>query len=234
MHDRLNEEERAKMAGELKEWHDNDYDHLGDDALMAEWCDGPPPSFYTAEQRDMSCKCGHSYERHFDPYEGGAHVGCKYCDCGRFDPDPDATCRCGHQRHSHHHDAECHCDCKVFVRASEADEYPRVPRGVEHITFEDMVFQISEDKMWFGYPLDATHVAFVKVPLHDDPEMHVWKQFYAIEGTPEKQGFIWLKSLSLKDARHMFHRGATVCEKADAKYVVNAGLETFYLTKEKD
>jgi hypothetical protein len=28
------------------------------------------------------CKCGHTYERHFDTYEEMANVGCKYCDCG--------------------------------------------------------------------------------------------------------------------------------------------------------
>ena len=30
------------------------------------------------------CYCGHSYERHFDGYEGDAHVGCKYCRCNVF------------------------------------------------------------------------------------------------------------------------------------------------------
>ena len=30
------------------------------------------------------CKCGHSYYRHFDSYEGMAPVGCKYCQCNEF------------------------------------------------------------------------------------------------------------------------------------------------------
>lgn len=30
------------------------------------------------------CECGHPYERHFDPYEDWAAVGCKYCGCGTF------------------------------------------------------------------------------------------------------------------------------------------------------
>ena len=33
---------------------------------------------------DRICKCGHTYYRHFDPYEEMAAVGCKYCGCGRF------------------------------------------------------------------------------------------------------------------------------------------------------
>lgn len=28
---------------------------------------------------DKICKCGHSYVRHFDPYEDYDPVGCKYC-----------------------------------------------------------------------------------------------------------------------------------------------------------
>lgn len=33
---------------------------------------------------DRECECGHSYYRHFDPYEDMCTVGCKYCDCYRF------------------------------------------------------------------------------------------------------------------------------------------------------
>jgi len=33
---------------------------------------------------DRICECGHPYYRHFDPYEGWATVGCKYCGCGEF------------------------------------------------------------------------------------------------------------------------------------------------------
>ena len=33
---------------------------------------------------DRVCKCGHSYYRHFDSYEGMANVGCKYCGCYEF------------------------------------------------------------------------------------------------------------------------------------------------------
>lgn len=35
---------------------------------------------------DKLCKCGHSYYRHFDSYEGMAPVGCKYCRCREFIP----------------------------------------------------------------------------------------------------------------------------------------------------
>ena len=31
------------------------------------------------------CECGHTYHRHFDPYEDNAPVGCKYCGCFEFE-----------------------------------------------------------------------------------------------------------------------------------------------------
>ena len=37
------------------------------------------------------CNCGHSYYRHFDPYEDMSDVGCKYCACSTFDEDPEAN-----------------------------------------------------------------------------------------------------------------------------------------------
>lgn len=33
---------------------------------------------------DKICECGHSYVRHFDPYENMEAVGCKYCQCYEF------------------------------------------------------------------------------------------------------------------------------------------------------
>ena len=30
------------------------------------------------------CKCGHTYYRHFDPYEKMDPIGCKYCECRIF------------------------------------------------------------------------------------------------------------------------------------------------------
>lgn len=30
------------------------------------------------------CVCGHTYYRHFDPYEDMEAVGCKYCGCQEF------------------------------------------------------------------------------------------------------------------------------------------------------
>lgn len=33
---------------------------------------------------DRICKCGHSYVRHFDPYDNNRFVGCKYCGCDHF------------------------------------------------------------------------------------------------------------------------------------------------------
>ena len=34
---------------------------------------------------DKVCKCGHSYERHFDSYDQMNAVGCKYCACFDFE-----------------------------------------------------------------------------------------------------------------------------------------------------
>lgn len=31
------------------------------------------------------CICGHPYYRHFDPYEDMYPVGCKYCNCHKFE-----------------------------------------------------------------------------------------------------------------------------------------------------
>lgn len=45
-----------------------------------------PLDVYDPEFGDhRECKCGHTYERHFDPYEGMMAVGCKYCDCGTWE-----------------------------------------------------------------------------------------------------------------------------------------------------
>lgn len=30
------------------------------------------------------CVCGHTYYRHFDPWEDMEAVGCKYCGCSEF------------------------------------------------------------------------------------------------------------------------------------------------------
>lgn len=40
----------------------------------------PAPMGYDPSYGDQRlCLCGHTYERHFDGYEDGAPVGCKYC-----------------------------------------------------------------------------------------------------------------------------------------------------------
>lgn len=33
---------------------------------------------------DRICKCGHSYDSHFDSWEDMAACYCKYCNCNRF------------------------------------------------------------------------------------------------------------------------------------------------------
>lgn len=36
--------------------------------------------------QDELCICGHTYYRHFDPYEDMYPRGCKYCQCSDFVP----------------------------------------------------------------------------------------------------------------------------------------------------
>ena len=43
-----------------------------------------PLSYNKSYGDNKLCTCGHTYERHFDGYEGMAAVGCKYCECGVF------------------------------------------------------------------------------------------------------------------------------------------------------
>ncbi len=43
-------------------------------------------AFYNPKYGDHKvCKCGHPYYRHFDSYEDMFPVGCKYCECFRFE-----------------------------------------------------------------------------------------------------------------------------------------------------
>lgn len=40
---------------------------------------GDAPEYDPAFGDDKLCECGHTYYRHFDPYENMDPVGCKYC-----------------------------------------------------------------------------------------------------------------------------------------------------------
>lgn len=44
-----------------------------------------------AETNPDACACGHSYERHFDPYEDWLAIGCKYCTCHTYHTLPNNT-----------------------------------------------------------------------------------------------------------------------------------------------
>jgi len=35
--------------------------------------------------KDIECKCGHPYYRHFDTYDDNNSCGCKYCPCYHFE-----------------------------------------------------------------------------------------------------------------------------------------------------
>ncbi len=39
---------------------------------------------FPGEQLCADENCAHPYDRHFDPYENWAAVGCKYCECRVF------------------------------------------------------------------------------------------------------------------------------------------------------
>lgn len=42
-------------------------------------------AFYNPNYGDNRiCVCGHTYYRHFDPYEQMENIGCKYCECHTF------------------------------------------------------------------------------------------------------------------------------------------------------
>lgn len=44
---------------------------------------------YDSEYGDEKlCKCGHSYDRHFDSYDCMKNIGCKYCPCHTFTEKP--------------------------------------------------------------------------------------------------------------------------------------------------
>lgn len=54
---------------------------------------GEPPPYDPSFGDNKLCRCGHTYERHFDTYDNMSPVGCKYCgyDCDGFEYDPDAV-----------------------------------------------------------------------------------------------------------------------------------------------
>ena len=36
---------------------------------------------------EVPCRCGHSYDRHFDAFEEYSAVGCKFCECYEYIPE---------------------------------------------------------------------------------------------------------------------------------------------------
>lgn len=42
------------------------------------------PMYWNRYGDDKKCVCGHSYYRHFDTYEQMYPIGCKYCECYKF------------------------------------------------------------------------------------------------------------------------------------------------------
>jgi len=53
------------------------------------------------------CVCGHSYYRHFDPYEQMEAVGCKYCQCWEFVEETERLCKDGGTCHHHCGEGKC-------------------------------------------------------------------------------------------------------------------------------
>lgn len=73
-----------KYPGEI-EWFREQMTHL---ATKGTWDtdNDPDTAIYTSDFGDhRECKCGHPYYRHFDPFENDAPVGCKYCQCERWE-----------------------------------------------------------------------------------------------------------------------------------------------------
>ena len=85
-------EELIRICDEL-DWSRVDFGSMNDDDLMtfSSYVHmASKPMYGEGERKVFTCKCGHSYERHFDPYQNMDHVGCKYCDCDQFDEPPRA------------------------------------------------------------------------------------------------------------------------------------------------
>jgi hypothetical protein len=61
---------------------------------LAEALSDSTPQYDPQHGDDIECAasdCGHSYYRHFDPYEKMDPVGCKYCRCSQFVEPPVAS-----------------------------------------------------------------------------------------------------------------------------------------------
>jgi len=55
---------------------------------IVEWCNKHQPEELKYDKNfgdEKMCKCGHPYYRHFDTYDNMAPVGCKYCECRKFE-----------------------------------------------------------------------------------------------------------------------------------------------------
>lgn len=79
-------EDRAQFAQligySVSGWGELSYvsDEVYDRAAKQAHADDYDPNFGD----DRICRCGHTYYRHFDTYEGMASIGCKYCLCEGF------------------------------------------------------------------------------------------------------------------------------------------------------
>lgn len=48
----------------------------------------PWPTYNSSFGDEKLCSCKHPYYRHFDSYDDMNPIGCKYCQCSRFDEEP--------------------------------------------------------------------------------------------------------------------------------------------------
>lgn len=92
---------------------------------------------------DRTCKCGHPYYRHFDPYEDNEPVGCKYCPCYEFEEGVSqvgTTCTIEgctgvlEDTREHKHVEAEHLDCTVCQK-----QHHGFKRGVDHPDWLDEV-----------------------------------------------------------------------------------------------
>ena len=76
------EAERAERAAEFEA-----YVRTRPESDLRQWLVTVVPAhrvIYDNALAKDTCTCGHPYYRHFDPYEGNAPVGCKYCPCHSY------------------------------------------------------------------------------------------------------------------------------------------------------
>jgi hypothetical protein len=72
-----------RFPGEIA-WFREQMTHLATEGVWDVNNDPHMAIYWPDFGNDRECQCGHPYIRHFDPFENNDPVGCKYCQCERF------------------------------------------------------------------------------------------------------------------------------------------------------